>query len=76
MDLPHAEPDTAATHPTWLEVAVADDGRCIPGEYRAGVGLNAMRERVAELGGTWLLEPNGARGTRVIARLPVPRGGV
>jgi signal transduction histidine kinase len=57
----------------WLEVEVADDGRGLPAEYRAGVGLNAMRERVEELGGTWLIEPNGRRGTRVSARLPLPR---
>lgn len=57
---------------TWLEVVVADDGRGLPVEYRAGVGLNAMRERVAELGGILRIEPNGTRGTRVCARLPLP----
>jgi signal transduction histidine kinase len=57
----------------WMEVEVADDGRGLPAEHRVGVGLNAMRERVAELGGMWLIEPNGMCGTRVSARLPLPR---
>jgi signal transduction histidine kinase len=35
-----------------------------------------MRERVEELGGTWRIEPNGTRGTRVCARLPLPQEGV
>jgi signal transduction histidine kinase len=61
---------------SWLEVEVVDDGRGLPAEYRAGVGLNAMRERVEELGGTWRIEPNGTRGTRVCARLPLPQEGV
>jgi signal transduction histidine kinase len=67
----HMPPDSA-----WLEVEVVDDGRGLPAEYRAGVGLNAMRERVEELGGMWRIEPNGTRGTRVCARLPLPQEGV
>jgi signal transduction histidine kinase len=56
----------------WLEVEIADDGRGLPARYQAGVGLTAMRERVEELGGSWRIEPNAVRGTRVSARLPLP----
>ncbi|HEY7223560.1 MAG TPA: sensor histidine kinase [Micromonosporaceae bacterium] len=52
-----------------LAVEVRDDG-CGPNGRPGGVGLAAMRERAAELGGTCrvdALEP----GTRVLARLPI-----
>ena len=52
-----------------LEVEVRDDGRGMDGRP-AGVGLSAMRERAAELGGACWLEPL-APGTRVLARLPI-----
>lgn len=59
-----------------LEVEVEDDGVGIrPGTPR-GVGLTAMRERAAEVGGTFRVEPSaGAGGTRVVAHLPLPAGG-
>jgi signal transduction histidine kinase len=59
-----------------LEVEVEDDGVGIrPGTPR-GVGLTAMRERAAEVGGTFQVEPRvGADGTRVVAHLPLPAGG-
>jgi two-component system NarL family sensor kinase len=41
---------------------------------RDGVGLAAMRERAAELGGTCLIGGRPGGGTRVLARLPLPRG--
>jgi signal transduction histidine kinase len=63
----HMPPDSS-----WLEVEIADDGRGLPTQYQAGVGLTAMRERVEELGGAWRIEPNAVRGTRVSARLPLP----
>jgi signal transduction histidine kinase len=53
-----------------LSVEVVDDGRGLPEGHRAGVGLAAMRERAAELGGTCTLE-SGPNGTRVRARLPL-----
>jgi signal transduction histidine kinase len=54
-----------------LEVEVVDDGRGFAPNGVPGVGLTAMRERVAELGGTLAVErpPTGAR---VRARLPIP----
>jgi signal transduction histidine kinase len=54
-----------------LTVVVEDDGRGLPAERRAGVGLNSMRERAAELGGECLVEPRPGGGTRVVARLPL-----
>jgi signal transduction histidine kinase len=59
------------THPATLRVEVTDDGRGLPAEHRAGVGLTSMRERVAELGGTFLVERRTGGGTRVLASLPV-----
>jgi signal transduction histidine kinase len=59
-----------------LRVDVADDGRGISGEDRvngrsSGVGLSAMKERAAELGGqvTWAGRPGS--GTTVVASLPL-----
>jgi signal transduction histidine kinase len=59
-----------------LEIEVEDDGVGIqPGTPR-GVGLTAMRERAAEVGGTCQVEPRPeAGGTRVVAHLPLPAGG-
>jgi signal transduction histidine kinase len=55
-----------------LDVEVKDDGRGLPPDGRAGVGLTSMRERAAELGGTWRIESLPGRGTCIQARLPLP----
>ena len=52
-----------------LELDVADDGRGLPPDAPAGVGITAMRERAAELGGTLRVD-SGTAGTRIVARLP------
>jgi two-component system, NarL family, sensor kinase len=54
-----------------LRLEISDDGRGLPGDRRAGVGLVSMRERAEELGGTCLIENAPTGGTRVIARLPI-----
>jgi two-component system, NarL family, sensor kinase len=53
-----------------LRVAVDDDGHGLPPTYTAGVGLRAIRERAAELGGTATIEPLDP-GLRVAAVLPL-----
>jgi len=54
-----------------LELDVIDNGRGLDPAQPAGVGLTAMRERAAELGGALTIEQL-CPGTRVRARLPVP----
>jgi signal transduction histidine kinase len=49
---------------------ITDDGQGLPENYRAGVGLTAMRERAAELGGRCTVEPRQPYGTRVSVHLP------
>jgi signal transduction histidine kinase len=59
-----------------LRVEVRDDGAGVPepARRRAGVGLAAMAERAAELGGTCTVGPGSPTGTVVTATLPL-RGG-
>jgi signal transduction histidine kinase len=60
------------SHDGGLIVEVEDDGRGVPVDSRAGVGLTSMRERAAELGGTVEIAPGAVGGTRVRAWLPLP----
>jgi signal transduction histidine kinase len=53
-----------------LNVDVVDDGHGAEGST-AGVGMRAMRERAAEVGGEVTIETSATGGTRVVARLPV-----
>jgi two-component system, NarL family, sensor kinase len=53
-----------------LEVSVTDDGPP-NGRWSPGVGLTAMRERVAELGGEFEAGPSPAGG-QVVASFPMP----
>jgi signal transduction histidine kinase len=55
-----------------LCLEVHDDGHGLAAERHSGVGLHAMRERAAELGGTCVVESGPHAGTRVLARLPLP----
>ena len=56
-----------------LRLELCDDGAGLPDGWRAGVGITAMRERAAELGGELTIEPARPRGTRITARLPIGR---
>jgi len=56
---------------TALEVEVTDDGRGWEGRLTPGVGIQSMRERAADLGGTLTIEPVPGGGTSVLARLPL-----
>lgn len=54
-----------------LQVEVVDDGAGIVDGGDRGVGLGAMRERAAEVGGVCTVAPAGVSGTRVLAVLPL-----
>ena len=55
-----------------LELEVADRGRGFrPGASRRGLGLVAMRERAALLGGTLTVENGPGGGTRVLLIVPL-----
>ena len=60
---------TITTGPT-VVIDVVDDGVGITAGERHGVGITAMHERVAELGGSMRLVPNRPCGTRVHVLLP------
>jgi signal transduction histidine kinase len=49
---------------------IIDDGCGIAAGQPAGVGLNAMQERTAELGGQFTIRQSAAGGTCVRASLP------
>jgi signal transduction histidine kinase len=56
-----------------LRIGIEDDGRGIDLRARSGdgLGIESMRERAEELGGTFAIEPALGGGTRVEAVLPV-----
>jgi len=54
-----------------LALEVRDNGMGLPQDHQAGVGISAMRERAAELGGSCTVETLATGGTRVCARLPL-----
>lgn len=54
-----------------LCLSICDDGHGLPDEYHAGVGISSMRERVAELSGTFKITAQPGGGTRVQVRLPL-----
>jgi signal transduction histidine kinase len=56
-----------------LQLEITDDGIGLPPDRQAGVGLAAMRERAAELGGVCMVEAVPAGGTRVLAQLPLQK---
>lgn len=58
-----------------LEVTITDDGVGLPefgvgADYRLGVGLRSMQERVTELGGTFRVEQPAMDGARIRVCLP------
>jgi signal transduction histidine kinase len=66
-----SDADGAACACGTLCVEVIDDGCGLPAVRQAGVGLQSMRERAAELGGVCVIEAAATGGTRVAARLPI-----
>lgn len=55
---------------SYLQIEVCDDGKGLPMEMHAGVGLYSIRERAEELGGSLTIESLN-KGTRITARLPL-----
>ncbi len=53
-----------------LRLIVEDDGVGLPAEPSRGIGLDSMRRRAAEVGGSLAIERLPRGGTRVIATLP------
>jgi len=62
------------TADTALEVEVTDDGHGWTSRLTPGVGIQSMRERASDLGGTLTIEPVPGGGTSVVARLPLTMG--
>jgi two-component system NarL family sensor kinase len=54
-----------------LSLSVTDNGRSFPAKLNAGVGLHSMKERAAEVGGTFSIQPGADGGLRVMASLPL-----
>jgi len=70
----HAYARTCTIHltiETQLILEVIDDGQGLPPAVRRGAGLNSMRERAEELGGTCELLSGSSGGVRVRACLPL-----
>jgi signal transduction histidine kinase len=55
-----------------LSLTIVDDGSGYPDNFHFGVGLNSMRERAEELGGTIRFENQPSGGACIQARLPLP----
>lgn len=55
----------------WLELEVADDGLGLAPEFLEGVGVACMRERAAELGGSFSVGAGAAGGTSVCVEVPL-----
>jgi signal transduction histidine kinase len=55
-----------------LHVEVSDDGIGLKNDYREGVGMVSMRERVEELGGRLIVEQRQEGGMLIHALLPLP----
>lgn len=53
-----------------LTIEISDNGCGIPDDYRAGIGITSMRERVVELGGEFSLASAQGSGTVIISRFP------
>ncbi len=57
-----------------LFLKVIDNGKSLSPNATAGIGINSMKERAAELGGTLTVQPGEPSGTCVYARIPLESG--
>lgn len=70
----HAQAHTCQLHlqiNSGLHLQIRDDGIGLPIGYQAGIGLSSMRERAAELGGTFQIESKPGEGTAISVQLPL-----
>jgi signal transduction histidine kinase len=63
--------ELAADDGSTLRVQITDDGHGLPSEVVPGVGLESIRVRAEELGGSLELGRETGGGTRVVALLPI-----
>jgi signal transduction histidine kinase len=54
-----------------LELEIKDDGQGLAQDHPLGVGLNSMRQRAEELGGSFQIDSSPHAGTRIITHLPL-----
>jgi signal transduction histidine kinase len=54
-----------------LLLEIEDDGRGLAADARHGVGLSSMRERAAELGGTFEIQSSPGNGTSLKVSIPL-----
>jgi two-component system, NarL family, sensor kinase len=54
-----------------LVLKISDNGKGLPAEPHAGIGLHSMRERASELGGKFAVQNRPSGGTTIRARLPI-----
>lgn len=74
--LRHAEASSALVR-AWttsdaLHLEISDDGRGFGADATAGVGLQSLHDRAAEVGGRLAVDSAPGRGTQVSAVLPIP----
>lgn len=54
-----------------LHLSVTDNGTDAPERFAGGVGVSSMKERAAELGGSFAIHAASAGGTQVVAQFPI-----
>ena len=71
----HSEATRCSVHleagPTHIHLKISDNGSGIPDNFRAGVGILAMHERAAELGGETIVASLPTGGTVVTTKIPL-----
>jgi signal transduction histidine kinase len=63
--------DCAPQVPCSISVKICDNGIGLPADYAVGIGLQSMRERAEELGGSCVIGKRREGGTEVVAQLPI-----
>ena len=56
----------------WLAITISDDGKGYEGPRKGGRGMDNMQRRIDELYGTFAIDRNVERGTRISIGIPVP----